>query len=285
MASIPSNTDALPIPAASAVTTYPPGATYGPRRLRDYEFVWITEGQTRYTRNGEAFDLEPGAIVLCQLGWDDHFRWDTRTRSRHAFVHFDLPPGATRKLPPRDSWPVALNPREGDLARPLFRHVLTQLNRGNVTLARESLMHLLRVFVSSEIDTRDLPPHAPPEPVVAAMRVIRDRLDDNASSVITFAELVRASGVSGPHLCRLFRNSIGHSPIGAVRAARLDRAAALVTHTNFSFKQIAEQTGFVDQFHFSRRFRSAFGMSPRAARESARAGTALPLPTLLRRRS
>jgi transcriptional regulator GlxA family with amidase domain len=65
-----------------------------------------------------------------------------------------------------------------------------------------------------------------------------------------------------------------------VRLARLDRAATLLVRSNFSVQEIAELCGFASAFHFSRRFKEAYGQSPRELRQQVRAGATLPAPRL-----
>lgn len=47
---------------------------------------------------------------------------------------------------------------------------------------------------------------------------------------------------------------------------RMNLAAQQLLYHAGSCKQIAEMTGFADQFHFSRRFRQFWGVSPREFR-------------------
>jgi AraC-like DNA-binding protein len=79
---------------------------------------------------------------------------------------------------------------------------------------------------------------------------------------ITLNEIARAAGASRQHLLKLCRMSGKPTPTVQLYARRLEAAADLLVHTGFSVAQIAEQCGFPNQFHFSRKFKQAFGRSP-----------------------
>ncbi|WP_368671259.1 AraC family transcriptional regulator [Marinobacterium sedimentorum] len=51
----------------------------------------------------------------------------------------------------------------------------------------------------------------------------------------------------------------------------MDRAEALLRHTDIPIAAIAEQCGFASPFHFSRLFKSSRDLSPRAFRSRYRA--------------
>jgi len=51
---------------------------------------------------------------------------------------------------------------------------------------------------------------------------------------------------------------------------RLDRAERLLAETDLSLCQVALDSGFSDQSHFSSCFRKSFGESPRSFRRSRR---------------
>ena len=87
------------------IAVYPAGATFGPRRLNDYEFVWMLEGDAEYRWNERRMDAPEGSVLLCRPPATDAFRWDARRRTRHAFFHFrwrgELPkPGLLPPLGP-----------------------------------------------------------------------------------------------------------------------------------------------------------------------------------------
>jgi hypothetical protein len=47
------------------VATYPAGATFGPRRLSEFEWVWGIDGHARYRHNGLWVEAPPGSVALC----------------------------------------------------------------------------------------------------------------------------------------------------------------------------------------------------------------------------
>src|SRR5678815_3068109 len=51
-------------PVGGAVAVYPPGSTWGPRTLPDFELVWILEGDTVWTCNGTRHAAPPGTMIL-----------------------------------------------------------------------------------------------------------------------------------------------------------------------------------------------------------------------------
>lgn len=69
-------------------------------------------------------------------------------------------------------------------------------------------------------------------------------------------------GTNVKRLSRAFQAHLGTSPGGTYRQIRLERALWLVEHSARSMSEIAYECGFADASHFSRTFRSAFGVRP-----------------------
>lgn len=271
----------LTLPTAFGVATYPPGATFGPRKMSDFEFVWVIEGDVEYHRGGCRVEAPPGAVVLCRPGAVDFFRWDPHLRTRHGFFHFNVLT-TPRDWPPRERWPLVRLPTEGDILRPLFRHLLTWAGCGDAFQCRLTMAMLMTAFLSGETTMGDVPQASLPEPVERVCAYIYDHLEEAPAAVMDLAELADIACVTPEHLCRLFTAATGHSPMETVRLARLDRAAMLLARSNYAVSEIAALHGFASPFHFSRRFREAFGQSPRELRKAIQAGASPPTPRLLR---
>ncbi|GAA1945554.1 helix-turn-helix domain-containing protein [Amycolatopsis minnesotensis] len=73
---------------------------------------------------------------------------------------------------------------------------------------------------------------------------------------------VRISGLadelsmSRRHLARRFHDQVGMAPKTAARILRFERAAELVADPSRSFAQVAAETGYADQAHFTRELRA-----------------------------
>jgi AraC-like DNA-binding protein len=263
------------------VATYPPGASFGPRTLADWEFVWLIEGNAVYTRGHQTVDVPQGSVLLCRPGQSEHFQWDRVRRTRHAYLHFSVN-DPYECLPPMTAWPL-VRPlwSSDDLMATLFRHILTWGKSEDLELLRMDVAHLMTVFFSGQSAVGFVQREQWPEAVELACLHIHERLEANCAAPIPLAELAETVHVSAPHLCRLFKASMGKSPAKVVCLIRLERAAALLLRSNFSIREIAEVYGFANPYHFSDRFKQEFGMSPRAMRKEAHKENSSAIPKLL----
>jgi AraC family transcriptional regulator of arabinose operon len=78
--------------------------------------------------------------------------------------------------------------------------------------------------------------------------------------------LAAAVFLSPSRLAHLFKAETGETLTDAQRQLRLRQAARLLRHSGRSVQEIAAEVGFHCPFHFSRRFRRAFGVGPREYR-------------------
>ncbi len=266
------------------IATYPPGTTFGPRVLTDFELVWLLEGDAVWEVNGREIAVAAGSVMLGRPGMRDGFRWDARRRTRHGFIHFALEP-ASAYLAQVDGWPLHHQPAPDTVLPALLRQVAALIADGRpevAELTQSALRHTLLTFLAGE-PGRELD-HAPEEhPVMQAVHAhLRELWQESELPPITLGDLARVAGVSKVHLTRVFQREVGVAPIEAVRLLRLERGAALLARTNLQVGVIARICGFPNPFHFTKAFRAIYASSPRQVRERARRGEAPPTLGLTR---
>jgi AraC family transcriptional regulator len=81
-------------------------------------------------------------------------------------------------------------------------------------------------------------------------------------------ELAREGGLSTSHFIRSFRESTGKTPYQFLLDRRVQRAQTLMRDLRTSLPEVAKSSGFANQHHMARIFRSVTGMTPSAYRGS-----------------
>ncbi|MFE3737669.1 helix-turn-helix domain-containing protein [Streptomyces sp. NPDC059134] len=161
------------------------------------------------------------------------------------------------------------NPTTG-LAFAYFSHLAAseELHTGPYA---ESLIgpsvELLRAVVTSQVDTSDLGPAEPQVPLdLRITHYIRAHLADPGLSA---PRIAAAHGISVRHLYNVLSRS-GISLGDWMRSRRLAECRKDLAGPRGRLQTIASigrRWGFVDATHFSRSFKQAYGLSPRAWRE------------------
>lgn len=250
----------------ATVAEFPAGATYGPVRLPDFEFVWLLRGEATWEcGEHDRQSLRPGQLLLARPGLLSRFVWDPNGPTRHAYAHFRITHAASR-LGPHADWPVT---------RPLIQPLnslcdyLLWLAASDLPQTRQRMNDVLALLVTvfvrgplplAEPDQDELPIH-----VIQVAKHIQQVWTDSQRPMrpIKLNEMAAAAGVSPAHLSRIFHGCFGLGAVTAIERIRLDRAATLLSRSNLSIAAVANACGFANPYHFSRRFRMTYGRAPR----------------------
>lgn len=88
---------------------------------------------------------------------------------------------------------------------------------------------------------------------------------------ISIEKLAQEAGLSPFHFSRLFRNTTGRAPYSYYDELRYQRATILLTTTELTMADIANQLGFSHPSQFTRAFQRRAGCSPSVYRRQGRA--------------
>jgi AraC family transcriptional regulator len=100
------------------------------------------------------------------------------------------------------------------------------------------------------------------------MRRISEYMEAHLSDAIQLSDLARVAGMSRSHFSQAFRTTTGMPPHRWHLNARVRRAQELLLDTDLSLAELALETGFADQSHFTKCFQRQIGTSPGAWRRN-----------------
>ena len=99
------------------------------------------------------------------------------------------------------------------------------------------------------------------------LQAVRRLIATVPARTITLDEMASIAGISVSYFSARFKTAFGLSPMEYLIQHRLHRAAHLLSDRNLRISEIAAQTGYQDEFHFSKMFKKHFGISPREMRK------------------
>ncbi|MBN1863394.1 MAG: helix-turn-helix domain-containing protein [Victivallales bacterium] len=87
-------------------------------------------------------------------------------------------------------------------------------------------------------------------------------MQDKYNSLKGISEIARELRITPQHLIRIFKKTLGTTPLVHLQGIRIRKSCELLLHSGMTVKEIAFSVGCNDQRYFSRVFRRAMGMTP-----------------------
>jgi len=245
-------------------------STWRPGGSGDYLLIYTRSGAGQATtKQGETHALRAGSAAL----WDDGAYQDYRTdpgagRWNILWSHFQPHPHWRAWI----QWPaqtpglriVQLPGAQARVVEKTMESVLREHRTGlpmaeqlAANLFERALIELFRT-VSNQAGAGLDPRIRRTVDFLAALP--RDGFDADS--------LAQRAGLSPSRFAHLFREQTGLTPQRLLEQNRLRTAKQLLRETPLSIQEVAGEVGYADPFYFSKRFRRAFGLSPRAWRNA-----------------
>jgi AraC-like DNA-binding protein len=236
-------------------------SAYSRHRHDTYGIGLTMEGVQAFDYRGETRRSLPGQVVVLHPDEVHDGRPDTHDGLRYQLIYveprliFDAVETlhrGPRRLPFAQE-PVLDSPQIAAALRQAFAGDRSPLAIDDLVLTiAQGLMERDRSFSRARAEgTLDRP----------ALERARAFLEAEKLRVVTSAELEDATGLNRYELARQFRRMFGASPYRYLLMRRLDEGKAQL-EMGKRIVDIALDTGFADQAHFTRAFSAAFGVPP-----------------------
>ena len=107
------------------------------------------------------------------------------------------------------------------------------------------------------------------------LQALLDHVRDHAAERLTVAQAAAIVGMSQPKFMKTFKKVAGMTFVAYLNHARLANGSRLLRETELTIAEIASDVGFSDQSYFDKRFKRAFGMTPKEFRLGGRGENSL----------
>lgn len=248
------------------------GDTTKPRLTKHFELDFDILGNRRLTLDGKEYVTEPNSIIFRRPGqyctsaggYDMYiltFEWTEDEIIRADYAR-NSPKIYNRTTFPDEilSLPPVFVPEHGAEILSIYKRlavIYKQQSRQHLTdLQLSRLMYL----VSADALNHALEQEEEYTPIDKVLSYINTHYMEN----IALEDLATHVHLSRHYLVHLFRGETGKTPFEFITSTRLEQAKRLLACTNLSVAEIAVQCGFESSSYFCRRFRSAFGTTPRS---------------------
>lgn len=236
-----------------------------------HELIYCLKGRGIARLSGRTFNIGPGQLIWVNCHHPHAYWADPANPWELYWLRFDGP-HADRicKMLSPDGVPVFAGLNRA-LVEKVFRRVFQLMQSSQpdapVWLHAETARLLALLFESrqSSDEASKLEPDLPARlrKPVESMRLYYHRS-------WPVSQLAALAGMSPSHFFRTFKQWMGTSPHEWLRRQRITQAKRRLIETDDPIKQVALQTGYSDQFFFSKDFKQVTGYTPSEYRRRER---------------
>lgn len=230
-----------------------------------YSIEYVARGEGNLKLGKRSHELKPGIIFAYGPGIRQHITSNPQKPLVKYFVDF----AGTQSL----QWLQRSRLASGKVSevfppneiQPLFDELIRSGQRGT-RHSPELCRQLLGCLGVKLLEAR-APLQSGESPAFATYQTCRQFIAEHFHRLRTLEETAKECHVDTAYLCRLFRRYDHQSPYLFLTRLKMNAAAGQLQQPGALVKNVAADLGFTNPFHFSRVFKSIFGISPDAFRK------------------
>jgi len=229
-----------------------------------YSIEYVARGEGSLKLGRRTHELRPGIVFAYGPGIPQHIVANPHKPLVKYFVDFagtqsaqwiksnGLAPGKVSEVFP---------PNE---IQPLFDELIRSGQRG--TRHSPELCRQLLGCLGIKLQEARAPLKGVESAAFATFQACRQFVQEHYPRLRTLEQIAKECHVDTAYLCRLFRRYDHQSPYLFLTRLKMNAAAEQLEQPGALVKNVATELGFANPFHFSRVFKSVFGISPDAFR-------------------
>lgn len=250
-----------------------PGHSFGPAVRNHYLFHYIISGKgTLLADNGKGenntFQLRGGEGFVIFPGQINTYWADTNNPWEYEWLEFD----GIRVKEMLDAVGFSITNPVYTARDMELRSRMEQEMAYIVAHERETPIHLTgHLYLFLDFLVKSIVPERKPKRLKYKDYYIQEALsyiEENYEHDISVEEIAESIGIDRSYFGKIFKSSLGETPQSYMLKFRMVKATELLRLTNMSIGDISAAVGYSDYTHFSRAFRSIYGMSPREWRKT-----------------
>lgn len=242
--------------------------SYGPHKRDHYLFHYVISGRGTLYVNDQTYHIEAGHGFLILPDQTTTYVANEADPWEYTWIEFDgLRVSESISLAGLSASQPVYTPQNREAGRALQEQMLYIVNHPDDSPVRqigESFLFLDQLVQSSA--ARRLP----------SQRRLRDFymkealsfIEQNYQRDISIEEIASFCGLNRSYFGKVFRDSMGESPQAFLLHYRMARAAQMLKETALPIGTISTMVSYANQLHFSRAFKSVYGMAPRTYRQN-----------------
>lgn len=239
--------------------------TYNCQGRDDYFLIYVTDGIFSTEINGVVYNLKKGSLVLFPPKYKYHY-WG-EPPSKYLCAHFTG--SHVEKLLTDLGFPLEpytleseFSPKIKDLFDKMVEQFLTK-----VPFLQYSLACLLEEILLT-VATNKLKSDG-----YRALKKSIKHIHASYTGKIQIPYLAKLEGLSNSRYIALFSKEMGKTPREYILDLRLGRACDLLVSTDIPVSAVGVESGYSDQYFFSKIFKKHMGISPQEYRRTHRHST------------
>lgn len=232
---------------------------YGPAIRNHFLFHYIISGKGTLDTNEQMYELKPGQGFLLCPGQVSTYSADDKDPWVYTWVEFD-------GLRARECMTLAGLSEQQPIYTPAGANHIQEFMTGLLDHAEDSPLRQIglgMILLDEIVQTSKTK-------ISAGNRRLRDFymkeamsfIDANFRRDISIEEIAQACGLNRSYFGRLFKEAMGESPQQFLIHYRMNKAAELLKGSRISIAEVGSSVGYENQLHFSRAFKSVFGIPP-----------------------